>query len=174
MCRALPSSIRWIGVGANFENVCEMMRKRLGANVVPIQIPLGNEDEFEGVIDLVEMKVVRWIDEAGLKMLIDDIPNAYLESAQKARQQMLEALAEADEEIMALILNGEEPSKSEIYECLRKLTIKRLAVPVLCGTALRNRGVQPVLDAVVRYLPAPVDLDSPEGNQSRSFLWFRF
>ena len=151
--------------GANFYNVYEQMRTRLRANVVPIQLPIGSEEKFEGVIDLVRMKAIYW-DEAsqGMKFELRDIPTNLMVSAQEWRAKMVESAAEATEEIMNKYLEDGDLSEVEIKQCLRIRTIAGEIVPMLCGSAFKNKGVQAMLDAVVDYLPAPTDIPAVKGE----------
>ena len=151
--------------GANFFNVYDQMRARLRANVVPIQLPIGAEEKFEGVIDLVRMKAIYW-DEAsqGMKFELRDIPANLLAAAQEWRAKMVESAAEATEEMMNKYLEEGDLSEMEIKQCLRIRTIASEIVPMLCGSAFKNKGVQAMLDAVVDYLPAPTDIPSVKGE----------
>ncbi|RFC33186.1 MAG: translation elongation factor 2 (EF-2/EF-G) [Candidatus Nitrotoga sp. MKT] len=151
--------------GANFYNVYEQMRARLRANVVPIQLPIGAEEKFEGVVDLVRMKAIYW-DEAsqGMKFELRDIPTNLMASAQEWRAKMVESAAEATEEIMNKYLEDGDLSEVEIKQCLRIRTIAGEIVPMLCGSAFKNKGVQAMLDAVVDYLPAPTDIPAVKGE----------
>lgn len=151
--------------GANFFNVYEQMRARLRANVVPIQLPIGAEEKFEGVIDLVRMKAIYW-DEAsqGMKFELRDIPADLLLLAQEWRAKMVESAAEATEEMMNKYLEEGDLSEAEIKQCLRIRTIASEIVPMLCGSAFKNKGVQAMLDAVVDYLPAPTDIPAVKGE----------
>ena len=154
--------------GADFFKVYDQMRQRLKANPVPIQIPIGGEDKFEGVVDLVRMKAIHW-DEASLGMKFDlrDIPAALADSAQEWREKMLEAAAEASEELMNKYLEQGDLSEVEIKKGLRLRTINSEIVPMLCGSAFKNKGVQAMLDAVIEYLPAPVDVPAVTGENDR-------
>jgi elongation factor G len=151
--------------GANFFNVYEQMRARLRANVVPIQLPIGAEEKFEGVVDLVRMKAIYW-DEAsqGMKFELRDIPADLLVVAQEWRAKMVESAAEATEEMMNKYLEEGDLSEMEIKQCLRIRTIASEIVPMLCGSAFKNKGVQAMLDAVVDYLPAPTDIPAVKGE----------
>ena len=151
--------------GANFFNVYDQMRARLRANVVPIQLPIGAEEKFEGVIDLVRMKAIYW-DEAsqGMKFELRDIPADLLALAQEWRAKMVESAAEATEEMMNKYLEEGDLSEVEIKQCLRIRTIASEIVPMLCGSAFKNKGVQAMLDAVVDYLPAPTDIPAVKGE----------
>ena len=150
--------------GANFFKVYDQMRARLKANPVPLQVPIGAEDLFEGVIDLVKMKAIIW-DAAsqGMKFEYRDIPENLLAEAQKWRENMVEAAAEASEELMNKYLEEGELSEAEIKAALRQRTIASEIVPMMCGTAFKNKGVQAMLDAVVEYLPSPLDIPPVPG-----------
>lgn len=151
--------------GADFFRVMEQMKDRLRANVVPLQIPIGAEDNFEGVVDLVLMKAVYW-DEAsqGLKFEYRDIPEHLQAQAEEYRINLVEAAAEASEEMMEKYLEEGELSIEEIYEGIRARTLKSEIVPAQCGTAFKNKGVQAMLDNVIRYLPAPTDIEAIRGE----------
>lgn len=151
-------------VGADFYNVVEMMKDRLGARPLPIQLPWGAEDTFEGVIDLVKMKAISWKgDQLGAKFEYVDIPSELQEKAEEYRQNLIETVCEADETLMEKYFAGEELTEEEIRDGLRKGTCELLFNPVLCGTAFKNKGVQPLLDAVVDYLPSPLDVPAIKG-----------
>lgn len=150
-------------VGANFERTVQMIIDRLGANPLPIQLPLGKEDQFKGVIDLFSMKAQYYSDQLGASPTEEDIPADLLDAAQRARENMVERIAETDDELTLKFLDGEEIGIDELRVALRKATIARKLVPVLCGSALRNKGVQPMLNAVIRYLPSPVDVEDVHG-----------
>jgi elongation factor G len=145
-------------LGANFQRTLEMIVERLKGKPVPIQLPWGAEDNFQGIIDLFTMKALRYSDELGAKPDIVDIPAELLASAQEARHIMIERIAETDDDLTLLYLEGEEISNAELSAALRRATVTNQLVPVLCGTALRNKGVQPLLDATIRYLPSPLDV----------------
>ena len=150
--------------GANFERVVAQIRERLGANAVPVQLPIGAEENFEGVIDLVKMKAIYWdADNMGTTYEARDIPAEFADAAQKARDFMVEAAAEATEETMEKYLEGEELSNEEIIEGLRVGTLNNAIVPVLCGTAFKNKGVQALLDAVVHFMPSPTEVKAIRG-----------
>ena len=151
--------------GANFFKVYEQMRARLHANPIPIQIPIGAEEKFEGVIDLVRMKAIYW-DEAsqGMKFELRDIPGDLLALAKEWREKMVESAAEASEEMMNKYLEEGELTEAEIKQCLRIRTIAGEIVPMLCGSAFKNKGVQAMLDGVVDYLPAPTDIRPVKGE----------
>ena len=145
-------------VGADFFSVVEQMRKRLGAHAVPIQIPIGVEDGFSGMIDLVSRKAIIYDDTLGTDFHRADIPPQLEEEAELARAEMIESLADHSDEMMELFLEGAEVPEELIRSTLRKATISLDIVPVMCGSAFKNKGVQPLLDAVVAYLPSPVDM----------------
>ncbi len=150
--------------GANFMRVVEQIRKRLGATAIPVQIAIGAEEKFEGVVDLVKMKAIYWDEESqGSKFEYRDIPAALLEEATERRNEMVEAAAEANEEFMEKYLESGELSEEEIKKGLRIRTLANELVPVLCGSAFKNKGVQAVLDAVLDYLPSPIDVPPVEG-----------
>ncbi|MCO5397949.1 elongation factor G [Ralstonia soli] len=152
-------------IGADFFRVERQMRERLKGNPVPIQIPVGAEDGFRGVVDLVKMKEILWDDASqGVKFEYTDIDPALLPIAQEWREKMVEAAAEADEELLNKYLGGEELTEDEIKRALRKRTIAGEIQPMLCGSAFKNKGVQAMLDAVVDYLPSPVDIPAIEGH----------
>lgn len=151
-------------VGADFYNVVKMMVDRLGANPLPIQIPIGAEDKFVGVIDLVKMKAVVWEgDQLGAKYEYRDIPAEYKEKAEEYRTQLVEKVCETDEELMNKYFEGEEITEEELKAAIRKGTIAIQFTPVICGTAFKNKGVQLLLDAVVDYLPSPIDIPPVKG-----------
>ena len=150
-------------MGADFYNVVQMMKDRLKTNAVPIQLPIGSEDTFRGIIDLVEMNADIYYDDLGKDMRVEEIPDDMKELAQKYREALLEAVAEQDEEIMAKYLDGEEITTQEIKDCIRKATIDNTMVPVICGTSYKNKGVQKLLDAVVDYMPSPLDIPAIKG-----------
>ncbi|WP_306370906.1 elongation factor G [Nocardiopsis sp. CC223A] len=156
-------------IGAEFQRCVDMFRERLGANAMPIQLPIGAEGDFKGVIDLVKMKAYVWNDEAALGEMYDtiEIPESHADAAREARDQFLETLAEADDEIMELYLEGQEPTLEQLVPAIRRATIAGTAIPVVCGTAFKNKGVQPLLDAVVAYLPSPLDIEAIEGHDPK-------
>lgn len=146
-------------IGANFDRCCEMIEERLGANPVAVQIPVGSEAEFAGMIDLVEEKMVIFSDDTlGQDIEYQEIPTEYKEKVTAARISLLEKLADFDEELMEKILDDEFVSSAAIYKALRKSTLALEVVPVFCGTAFKNKGVQPLLDGVINYLPSPLDV----------------
>ena len=147
-------------VGADFYFSVRTMEERLGANVIPIQLPIGSEGDFEGIVDLVEMNAKVWRGETKLGETYDtiEIPAELQEKADEYRTKLLEAVAETDEALLEKYFGGEELTVEEIKGALRKLTINSEAYPVLCGSAFKNKGVQPMLDAVIDYLPSPLDV----------------
>ena len=152
-------------VGADFDRGVSMIRERLGANPVPLQLPIGKEEHFVGVVDLVKMQAVIWDDETlGAEYHTEEIPADMREAADKAREALLEAVAENDEALMEKYLEGVEITLEELQAGLRKATLDLTMVPVLCGTAFKNRGVQPLLDAVVSLLPSPLDVEAVSGT----------
>ncbi len=150
--------------GANFFRVTKMMKDRLGARPLVIVLPIGNEDKFEGVVDLVKMEAVVWHgEELGAKFSHEEIPADLLEEAKKLRIEMIETLAETDEELMVKYLDGEELTVAELKAAIRKGTINLQFNPVVCGSSFKNKGVQLLLDAVIDYLPSPVDIPPIKG-----------
>ncbi|HOV53527.1 MAG TPA: elongation factor G, partial [Fervidobacterium sp.] len=149
--------------GADFYMAVQTMVDRLGAHPIAIQIPIGRENDFKGVIDLIEMKTIRWLNPDGTDMVIEDIPANMIDEAEEARDEMIEKTAEVDDEIMELYLAEEEPTVKQLYDALRRITIAGLGTPVLCGSSKMNLGIQPLLDAIVRYLPSPLDLPPVRG-----------
>ena len=151
--------------GANFFKVYDQMRARLKANPVPIQIPIGAEENFKGVVDLIKMKAILWDEESqGIKFTYEEIPAELLELANEWREKMVEAAAESSEELMDKYLSGETLSEEEIKLALRNRTIASEIVPMMCGTAFKNKGVQAMLDAVIDYMPSPVDIPPVTGE----------
>ena len=157
-------------IGANFFNVEKQIRERLKANPVPIQIPIGAEENFKGVVDLVRMKALVWEDEAALgsKYEVEEIPEDLRDLAEEYREKLIEAVAEIDEELMEKYFAGEEITEEEIKKALKKGTIDLQIVPMLCGSAFKNKGVQPLLDAVIDYLPAPDEVDWIKGYDPKT------
>ncbi len=152
-------------VGADFDMCVNDIKEKLGGNGVPIQLPIGAEDAFEGIIDLVTMKEYLFKDETmGAQYEISDVRANLLEEAQAAREHMLESIVETDDTLMEKYFGGEEISEEEIKVALRKATIEGIVVPVLCGTAFKNKGIQPLLDAVVAYMPSPIDINGGKVN----------
>ncbi|MHB1882240.1 MAG: elongation factor G, partial [Acidithiobacillus sp.] len=151
--------------GANFKRVVEQIATKLRGNPIPVQLPIGEEDHFSGVIDLMKMKSINWDDALqGTRFTEEEIPAALHADAEAARHFMVEAIADADEGVMMKYLEGEEISVKELQAALRKATIAGAVVPVLCGSAFKNKGVQAALDAVLDYLPSPIDIKPVEGT----------
>ena len=150
-------------MGADFFRVVNMMRDRLSCNAVPIQLPIGAEDEFKGVIELIDMKAHIYYDDLGKDVRIEEIPADMLDQAKEYRAALVEAISEHDEELMMKYLEGEELTKEEIKKGIRSGTIANTIVPVVCGTSYRNKGVQLVLDAVIDYMPSPLDIPPIKG-----------
>ena len=149
--------------GANFYNVVQMMKDRLGANAVPIQLPIGYEDTFEGMVDLVKMKAIVYGDKLGKDEEFVEIPEDMKEKAEEYRQALIEAVAESDDDLMMKYLEGEELTEEEIMTGIRKQTIACKMTPVCCGSSYKNKGVQPLLDAIVAFMPAPTDIPHIKG-----------
>ena len=149
--------------GANFYNVVEMMKDRLGANAVPIQLPIGYEDTFEGMVDLIKMQAIVYNDKMGKDEQFVEIPADMKEKAEEYRAMLLETVAESDDELMMKYLEGEELTEEEIMAGIRKQTIACKMTPVCCGSSYKNKGVQPLLDAVVAFMPAPTDIPPIKG-----------
>jgi elongation factor G len=151
-------------VGSDFFRVIQMIKDRLGARPVALQLPIGFEDKFVGIIDLVRMKAVVWEDESlGAKFRDENIPEGMMEQALEYRDKLLEAVADSDEAIMEKYLEGKEIDQAELSRAIRRATLAINIIPVLCGSAFRNKGVQPLLDAVVDYLPSPLDIPPVKG-----------
>jgi elongation factor G len=151
-------------LGADFYRVFKEIENKLSIKPVAVQIPVGAEDQFKGVVDLMEMKAIIWLEETlGAKYEVVDIPEEYREKAEEWRAKMVEAIVEHDDELMMKYLEGEEIPVSDLKRVLRKATIEKKLVPVLCGSAFKNKGVQPLLDAVIDYLPSPLDVPPVKG-----------
>ena len=150
-------------MGANFYRVVDMMKDRLKCNAVPIQLPIGAEDTFKGLIDLVEMKAYIYCNDEGTDIKIEDIPEDMKDLAEKYHTELLEHCAEQDESLMEKYFAGEEITEKEIKTCIRKATIANEMVPIVCGTSYRNKGVQKLLDAIVDYMPSPLDIPAIKG-----------
>ena len=150
-------------MGADFYRVIHMMKDRLKCNAVPIQLPIGAEDTFKGIVDLVEMKAYVYYDDLGKDIRVEEIPDDMKELAQKYHDELIEHVAEQDDALMEKYFSGEELTIEEIKACIRKSTIANSMVPVTCGTSYRNKGVQKLLDAIVDYMPAPTDVPSIKG-----------
>ena len=155
-------------MGANFYRCVDMLRDRLKCNAVPIQLPIGSEETFKGIIDLIDMKADVYYDDMGVDIRVEEIPEDMKEKAQEYHDAMIEAIAENDEALMEKYLDGQELTKAEIKAALRKETIANTVVPVTCGTSYRNKGVQKLLDAIVDYMPAPTDIEDIKGVNPRT------
>lgn len=150
-------------VGADFFNALKMMRERLGANAVPIQLPIGKENDFQGIVDLVEMKAYINLDDMGNEIEERPIPDDMMELAAEYREKLIEEAAEEDENLLLKYLEGEELSQKEIMSGIRKATIKVNMIPVACGSSYKNKGVQKLIDAIIDYMPSPLDVDAIKG-----------
>ena len=155
-------------VGASFEDSIESIRERLGANAIPMQLPIGTEAQFQGVVDLLQQNAIIWEDETGSNPVVRDIPADLQQKAKDARARMVEAIAETDDALTHKYLEGQEIGIDELKAALRRAVISGRAYPVFCGSSLKNRGVQPVLDAVVDYLPSPLDIPAVKGIDPRT------
>ena len=152
-------------MGADFQRCIEMMKSRLSANAVPIQLPIGREENFLGIVDLVEMKAIVYEDESlGAKYNYTDIPEDMIEAANKARTELLDSVAESDEVLLEKYLGGDELTVEDVMRGVRKACLDMTMVPVLCGSAFKNKGVQPLLDAVINFLPSPIDVTAVVGQ----------
>lgn len=151
-------------MGADFYRCVQMLHDRLHANGVPIQLPVGQEDTFKGIIDLIDMQADIYYDDMGNDVRVEEIPDDMKDKAQEYHDKLIEAVAETDEELMMKYLEGEELTKEEIKAALRKATISNEIVPVVCGSSYKNRGVQKLLDAIVDYMPAPTDVEAIKGT----------
>ena len=150
-------------MGADFYRVLGMIKERFNCNAVPIQLPIGAEDTFKGIIDLLNMKAIMYYDDLGKDVRIEEIPEDMKELADKYRNNLVENIVEQDEDLMMKYFEGEEPTIEEMKKIIRKATIANEMVPICCGTSYRNKGVQPLLDAVVDYMPAPTDIEAIKG-----------
>ena len=150
-------------LGADFYNVVDMMKTRLGTNAVPLQLPIGAEDTFKGLVDLIEMKAIVYVDDLGKTSEMVDIPEDMVDKVEEYRQNLLDAVAESDDDLMMKYLEGEELTIEEIKGAIRKATIACKMTPVLCGSSYKNKGVQPMLDAVIAYMPSPLDVPAIKG-----------
>ncbi len=150
-------------MGADFYNVLSMIKERFGCNAVPIQLPIGSEDTFKGIIDLVNNEAIIYYDDLGKDVRIEAIPDDMKEIAEKYRTALIESIVEMDEELMEKYFEGEEPTVEQMKKIIRKATIANEMVPVCCGTSYRNKGVQPLLDAIVDFMPAPTDVEAIKG-----------
>ena len=153
--------------GANFFNVIDMIRTRLGKNPVALQLPIGKEDSFVGVVDLFEMRAYYYNDDKGEDISVTDVPDDMKEQAEEYRSLMIEAICDTDDDLMEKYLEGEEPSTKELKEALRRATISVKIIPVLCGSAYRNKGVQKLLDAIIEFMPAPTDVADINGTDDQ-------
>ena len=151
-------------MGANFYNAVDMIKTRLGKNAIPIQLPIGSEDQFKGIIDLFEMQAYIYNDDKGNNITITAIPDEMKDKAESYRDELIEKICELDDDLTEKYLEGEIPSDEELKKALRKGTCEGTAIPVCCGTAYRNRGIQKLLDAVIEYMPSPVDVPPIEGE----------
>ncbi len=149
--------------GADFFYVLDMIKTRLGANPLPIQIPIGKEEDFLGIIDLISMRAIIYKDEMGIKFEYEDIPSELKSTAEKYRQELIESIANYNDDILNKYVENIEISEGELKKAIREITINVNGIPVLCGAAFKNKGVQPILDGVVDFLPSPGDVPSPKG-----------
>ena len=150
-------------MGANFYNVLDMIKDRFKCNAVPIQLPIGAEDTFRGIIDLVKNKAEIYYDDLGKDVREEEIPDDMKEKAEEYRNALIESIVEQDEELMEKYFDGVEPTIEQMKKIIRKATIAGEMVPVCCGTSYRNKGVQPLLDAIVDFMPAPTDVEAIKG-----------
>ena len=155
-------------MGADFYHVLDMIHDRLKCNAVPIQLPIGSEDSFEGIVDLVEMNADVYLDDLGKQMVTEEIPESMKELAAEYRDKLLEAVSDFDDEIMDMYLNGEDVPTDKIRAAIRKATVAVKMVPVTCGTSYKNKGVQKLLDAIVDYMPSPLDVPAIEGTNPKT------
>ena len=153
-------------VGADFFNVIDMMRQRLGANPVPVQLPIGAENTFRGLVDLVRMKAEVYYNDDGTDIREEDIPADMVDQAEEYRNNLIEAVIDQDEDLMEKYFEGEEITEAELNACIRKATLTGSAVPVTCGSSYRNKGVQPLMNAIVAYLPSPLDIPPAKGTDA--------
>jgi elongation factor G len=151
-------------MGADFYGAVEQIKTKLGKNAIILQIPIGKEDSFAGVIDLLEMKAYTSDDDKGENVSVSDIPPDLLAEAEENRGQMVEKICELDDDLMTVFLEDKEPKIAEMKAALRKATCEGRCIPVCCGSAYRNKGIQKLLDAVIEYLPAPTDIPAIEGE----------
>jgi elongation factor G len=152
-------------IGASFENSVQTMRDRLGAKAVPIQLPIGSEGDFVGIVDLVEMKAIRYLDELGMESEVVDIPADLQDAADVAREELIDAVTEFDDDLAEAYLEDGDVSVALLQKAIRKATLSISLTPVLCGSAFKNKGVQPLLDAVLAYLPSPLDVPPLTGQE---------
>jgi elongation factor G len=152
-------------IGANFEQGVQTMIDRLGANPVPVQLPIGAEGDFRGIIDLINMKAIVYKDELGREVVVEDIPADMLDDAQAARETLLDEISHYDDDLVELILDEQEIPKERVVAAIRKATLEIKMTPVLCGSSFKNKGVQPLLDAVIDFLPSPLDVPAVTGHE---------
>ena len=155
-------------MGADFFNVVSMMKTRLGTNPVPIQLPIGSEESFAGMIDLIEMKAYYYMDNEGKVIDVRDIPDDMMQLAESSRENLLEAVSDYDEGIMEKFLSGDEIGEAELKKAIRSACLKAQLVPVVCGSSFKNKGVQKVLDCIVDYLPSPLDVPAVKGTDPKT------
>jgi len=155
-------------VGADFWHTVEMIHERLSARPVAIQVPIGVEDAHQGVIDLVEMNAITFGDDREAPPQVGPVPEAYLEEARSRREQLIEAIAEADDQMLISYVEHHEVTAIELKKALRRATVANLVIPVLCGSALKNKGVRPLLDAIVDYLPSPAEVPPVSGHHPKT------
>ena len=151
-------------IGADFLNVVDMIRDRLGANAIPIQLPIGAEETFVGYVDLIGQKAYIYKDDMGVEIDVTDIPADMVDQAAEYRSQMVEAISETDEELMMMYLEGEEPTEEQLHVALRKAVIAVEIIPAMCGSAYKNKGIQGLLNAILRYMPSPLDIPAIKGT----------
>jgi len=149
--------------GADFHYVLDMMKNRLNANPLPVQLPIGAEENFKGIIDLITMRAIIYKDEMGIKFEYEDIPDELVSEAEKYRHDLIENIANYNDDILNKYVENEKISEEELKQAIREMTLNADGIPVLCGAAFKNKGVQPLLDAIVDYLPSPLDVESPSG-----------
>ena len=155
-------------VGASYSYSIKTIKKKLGANPIQMQIQIGKEAEFTGVVDLMEMKAIFWKDDLGSEPVIEEIPAEYKEKAEKKRAELVEKIAELDDDLLVKFLENEPISVPELKAALRRAVIKNIAAPVFCGSSLKNKGVQLLLDAVIDYLPSPIEVPPVKGINPKS------
>src|ERR671924_813968 len=152
-------------IGANFDQGVQTMIDRLGAHPVPIQLPIGAEADFRGIVDLINMKAIVYKDELGKDVSIEDIPAEMVDEAEAAREHLLEEVSHYDDELVEMILEDQEIPKDRLVAAVRKATLDIKLTPVLCGSSFKNKGVQPLLDAVIDFLPSPLDVPPVQGHE---------
>lgn len=154
-------------VGASYERTIQSIRDRLGANPIPVQMPIGSEADFTGVVDLFTQEAIVWVDDLGKEPKVQPVPADMVEAVEAARMEMVEKIAELDDDLTIKYLEGEEITVEELKAALRQAVLENRATPVFCGSSLKNKGVQPILDAVIEYLPSPVDIPAVRGTDPR-------